>query len=113
MADQARGMQAELGWVLDPAHSGHGYASEAVRELIRYSSQDLGVRRIVADCFLENDASWRLMDRVGMRREAHAVRECLHRSGRWMDIVAYALLEDEWQEATRTRATSDNGRRPQ
>jgi hypothetical protein len=80
---QARGAQAELGWVLDPAYTGHGYATEAVRELLRYCFQDLGVHRVTANCFLDNDTSWRLMERVGMRRELHAVRESLHGSGRW------------------------------
>ena len=94
--DQARGAQAELGWVLDPAHTGSGYATEAVRELLRYCFEDLGVRRVTASCFLDNDASWRLMERVGMRRELHAVRESLHRSGQWLDTVAYAILVDEW-----------------
>ncbi len=70
--DQARGAQAELGWVLDPAYTGSGYATEAVRELLRYCFEDLGVRRVTANCFLDNDASWRLMERVGMRRELHA-----------------------------------------
>ena len=102
MEDAARGAQAELGWVLDPAHSGHGYATEAVRELLRHCFEDLGVRRVVANCFLDNDASWRLMERVGMRRELHAVRESLHRSGRWLDVVGYAVLADEW-EADRRR----------
>jgi RimJ/RimL family protein N-acetyltransferase len=92
VADQARGAQAELGWVLDPAHTGHGYATEAVRELLRYCFQDLGVRRVTANCFLANETSWRLMERVGMRRELHAVRESLHRSGRWLDTVGYAIL---------------------
>jgi RimJ/RimL family protein N-acetyltransferase len=96
VADRARGTQAELGWVLDPAHTGHGYATEAVRELLRHCFQDLGVRRVTANCFLDNGASWRLMERVGMRREVHAVRESLHRSGRWLDTVGYALLEEEW-----------------
>ena len=91
VADQARGTQAELGWVLDPAYTGHGYATEAVRELLRYCFQDLGVRRVIANCFLDNDTSWRLMERVGMRRELHAVRESLHRSGRWLDTVGYAI----------------------
>jgi RimJ/RimL family protein N-acetyltransferase len=99
VADQARDAQAELGWVLDPAHTGHGYASEAVRELLRYCFQDLGVRRVTANCFLANDTSWRLMERVGMRREQHAVRESLHRSGRWLDTVAYAILDEEWLPA--------------
>ncbi len=96
VADQARDTQAELGWVLDPAHTGHGYATEAVRELLRYCFEELGVRRVTASCFLDNDTSWRLMERVGMRREVHAVRESLHRSGRWLDSVGYAILKDEW-----------------
>lgn len=96
VADQARGTQAELGWVLDPVHTGHGYATEAVRELLRYCFQDLGVRRVTANCFLDNDTSWRLMERVGMRRELHAVGESLHRSGRWLDTLGYAILDEEW-----------------
>ncbi len=96
VADQARDTQAELGWVLDPAYTGHGYATEAVRELLRYCFQDLGVRRVTANCFLVNVTSWSLMERVGMRRELRAVRESLHRSGRWLDTVGYAILEEEW-----------------
>jgi RimJ/RimL family protein N-acetyltransferase len=96
VADRARDTQAELGWVLDPAYTGHGYATEAVRELLRYCFRNLGVRRVTANCFLDNDTSWSLMERVGMRREQHAVRESLHRSGRWLDTVGYAILQEEW-----------------
>jgi len=96
VADQARDTQAELGWVLDPAHTGYGYATEAVRELLRHCFQDLGVRRVTANCFLDNESSWRLMERVGMRRELHAVGESLHRSGRWLDTVGYAILAEDW-----------------
>jgi RimJ/RimL family protein N-acetyltransferase len=96
LGEQARYAQAELGWVLDPAHTGQGYTAEAVQELLRHCFQDLGVRRVTANCFLDNDTSWRLMERVGMRRELHAVRASLHRSGRWLDTVGYAILEDEW-----------------
>jgi RimJ/RimL family protein N-acetyltransferase len=99
VAGQARGTQAELGWVLDPRHSGHGYATEAVRELLRHCFEDLGVRRVVAGCFFDNEASWRLMERVGMRRETHAVRDALHRSGAWVDSLVYAVLADEWRGA--------------
>ena len=98
VADQARGAQAELGWVLDPTFTGHGYATEAVRELLRYCFDDLGVHRVIANCFLDNNDSLRLMQRVGMRRETHAVRESLHRSGRWLDTVVYAVLADEWHQ---------------
>lgn len=98
VAGQARGKQAELGWVLDPAYTGHGYATEAVGALISYCFGDLGVHRVTANCFAGNDASWRLMERLGMRREQHAVGESLHRSGRWLDTLGYALLDEEWSD---------------
>jgi|SRR5215213_673320 len=97
VADQARGVQAELGWTLDPAYRGRGLASEAVRELLRISFEELGLRRVIAQCFADNIASWRIMERVGMRREGHTVADSLHRSGQWLDAVEYALLADEWR----------------
>jgi RimJ/RimL family protein N-acetyltransferase len=98
VAEQAAGVQAELGWVLDPEHSGHGYASEAVRALLRICFEDLGLRRVSAECFAANEASWRLMERVGMRREVYTVKESLHRSGEWLDGMSYALLAEEWAQ---------------
>jgi RimJ/RimL family protein N-acetyltransferase len=96
--EPAQKVQAELGWVLDPEHGGHGYASEAVRELIRICFEELGLRRVTANCFADNEASWRLMERVGMRREIHTVRDSLHRSGSWLNGFGYALLADEWRK---------------
>ena len=93
---QAHDVQAELGWVLDPAHTGNGYATEAVRELMRLCFDELRLRRVVAFCFADNETSWRVMERVGMRRELHAVRESLHRSVEWLDVFGYALLSEEW-----------------
>jgi RimJ/RimL family protein N-acetyltransferase len=97
VAGQAKGVQAELGWCLSPEYGGRGYASEAVRALIRVAFEELGLRRVVANCFADNTASWRLMERLGMRRETHTVRESLHRSGEWLDGLSYALLADEWR----------------
>jgi RimJ/RimL family protein N-acetyltransferase len=97
VAALARGVQAEIGWCLDPAVEGNGYATEAVRELIRLAFEELGLRRLTALCFAANEASWRLMERVGMRREAYNVADSLHRSGTWMDGMAYALLAEEWR----------------
>jgi RimJ/RimL family protein N-acetyltransferase len=95
VADRAKGTQAELGWVLDPQHTGHGYATEAVRALVDIAFNGLGLRRVTAACFADNDASWRLMERVGMRRETYNIRDALHRSGDWLDGMVYALLADE------------------
>lgn len=105
VADRARGTQAELGWVLHPDHAGHGYATEAVRALLDVAFDELGLRRVTAACFAANDASWRLMERVGMRREAHTVRDSLHRSGEWLDGMVYALLAEEHRTAREAAST--------
>lgn len=96
--EQAAGTQAELGWCLHPDHAGKGYATEAVAALITASFEQLGLRRITAECFADNTSSWRLMERLGMRREAHTRKDSLHRSGEWMDGMLYAILREEWQQ---------------
>jgi RimJ/RimL family protein N-acetyltransferase len=95
---QARAVQAELGWVFHPDHAGRGYATEALLELFRVCFDVLGLRRVTASCFAANESSWRLMERVGMRRETSTVRDSLHRSGEWLDGLGYALLADEWRQ---------------
>jgi RimJ/RimL family protein N-acetyltransferase len=95
VADQVRGAEAELGWVFAPEHGGRGYATEAVRAAMSICFDGLGLRRVIANCFADNESSWRLMERVGMRREVHTVKDSLHRSGRWLDGLGYAMLADE------------------
>ena len=109
VATQAQGVQAELGWCLDPMHQGRGYATEAVTALMRLCFEDLGLRRVTANCFADNEQSWRLMERLGMRREVHTLRESLHRSGGWLDGMGYALLADEWREARLAEALHASG----
>ncbi|GAB3166082.1 GNAT family protein [Myceligenerans halotolerans] len=96
-ADQARGSQAELGWALDPTFGGKGLATEAVRELVRICFEELGLRRVTAGAFADNERSARVMERVGMRREAYTVKESFHRDLGWLDGIEYALLADEWR----------------
>lgn len=105
VTDRGLGVQAELGWVLAPSYAGRGYATEAVGELLRICFEELGLRRVMAQCFADNDASWRLIERLGMRREEYAVRDSLHRSGEWLDGMSYALLADEWRSARGARDT--------
>jgi RimJ/RimL family protein N-acetyltransferase len=94
--EQAAGTMAEIGYTFHPAYAGQGYATEATRELLRIGFEGLGVRRIIAQCFAANEASWRLMERLGMRREQHTKQDSLHRSGEWMDGMMYAILAEEW-----------------
>ena len=96
VAEKAVGVEAELGWTFDPAHHGRGLATEAIGALIGVCFDDLGLHRLVASCFSANEPSWRLMERVGMRREAHHLADSLHRDHGWQDEYVYAMLADEW-----------------
>ena len=95
--DRVKGTEAELGWMFDPAFGGAGYATEAVRTVINICFTMLDVRRVHAGCFADNTASWRLMERIGMRRETHSRATALHRDGTWHDSLSYGLLRDEWR----------------
>jgi RimJ/RimL family protein N-acetyltransferase len=111
VADDARDSQAEIGWGLDPAYQGHGYATEAATELVRVCFEVLAVRRITAGAFADNEPSRRIMERLGMRQETRGVRTTLHRNGTWVDNTVHALLADEWTSASgRRRGTGAGGR---
>jgi RimJ/RimL family protein N-acetyltransferase len=58
---------------------------------------ELGLRRVTAGCFAGNVASWRVMEKVGMRREQHGVRDSWHAELGWVDGFTYAVLADEWR----------------
>lgn len=92
---KADARQAEVGFTLAQAHQGQGYATEAVSRLIDYLFTEHNLHRIVANCDAENHASARLLERVGMRREAHHI-ENLWFKGRWSSEYWYALLRREW-----------------
>ena len=88
--------QGEIGFVMHPDHHGHGYATEAARVMLRLGFEDLGLHRIAARCDARNDASWRLMERLGMRREAHLIENEFVK-GEWTDELDYAMLDREWR----------------
>ena len=91
----ARGSEGLLGYLLDPAHHGRGYATEMVRAALDLAFGDLGLRRVTAGCFADNVASWRVMEKVGMRREQHGIRDSWHAELGWVDGFTYAVLADE------------------
>jgi RimJ/RimL family protein N-acetyltransferase len=86
----------EIGWVFERQHQRRGYATEAAKSLFAYAFESLHCHRVVATCQPQNPASWRVMEKLGMRREAH-FRQCLAReSGEWWDEYFYAILEGEY-----------------
>lgn len=86
----------EIGYVTHPDHQGHGYATEAAAELLRLGFEVVGLHRIMANADARNRASIRVMEHLGMRREAHLRENELIR-GEWTDGVIYAILDREWR----------------
>jgi RimJ/RimL family protein N-acetyltransferase len=87
--------QAEIGYVLNPAYQGHGYAVEAAAPLLRLGFTEFGFHRIYARCDARNTASYKVMERLGMRCEGHFIENELFK-GEWSDELQYALLQSEW-----------------
>lgn len=87
--------QGEIGFILHPDHQGKGYATEAATLILRLGFEELGLHRIVGRADARNVASAGLMERLGMRREAH-LRENEFIKGEWCDEVLYAVLASEW-----------------
>lgn len=88
--------QGEIGYIFHPDYQHLGYASEAVRALLTLGFRDLDLHRIYARCDTRNAPSYRLMERIGMRREAHFHEHLLVR-GNWDDEYIYAILRSEWR----------------
>jgi RimJ/RimL family protein N-acetyltransferase len=88
--------QGELGYIFHPDHGGRGYATEAARTMLRLGFERYGLHRIVGRIDARNAPSARVLERLGLRREAHFVQNEFIK-GEWTDEVVYAMLEDEWR----------------
>jgi ribosomal-protein-alanine N-acetyltransferase len=87
----------EIGWVFHPSYHRHGYATEGAQALLRHGFEARNVHRVIATCQPQNPPSRRVMEKLGMQREAH-FRECIERpDGTWWDEYLYAILENEWR----------------
>jgi RimJ/RimL family protein N-acetyltransferase len=97
VAERAKRTQAEIGWCVDPAYAGQGYASEGAAELLRLCFDGLKLRRVTAGAFAANAASIRVMEKIGMTVEGLGRQDSLHRDLGWVDGISAAVLADDWR----------------
>jgi RimJ/RimL family protein N-acetyltransferase len=88
--------EAEVGYTFSPAYHGKGYATEAATALVDLAFSGLGAHRVIGHLDARNTASAAVLERLGMRREAHFV-ENEWVKGEWTDDAVYAVLSSEWQ----------------
>ena len=89
--------QAMIGYSLARSFWGNGYASEAVSCLLGYLFGEMNLHRVSAECDVENVPSWRLLEKIGFRREAHLVENIFFK-GAYGSEYQYAMLLREWQQ---------------
>lgn len=89
--------QGEVGFAFNPDYHGRGYATEAVAAMIDLGFSEYDFHRIIGRCDALNTGSYRLMERLGMRREAHFVENEIFK-GDWGDEFVYAILKREWRD---------------
>ena len=98
--DDAR--QAMIGYTIASKHWRKGYASEVIPFLLEYLFEDMDIHRVSADCDVENVASYRTLEKLGFRREAHYVESFLA-NGVYTSEYHYGMLQREWREKFKRR----------
>ncbi|WP_246320285.1 GNAT family N-acetyltransferase [Paenibacillus qinlingensis] len=88
------GSQGELGYSINRDYWGFGFATEATKAMINLGFKDLKLHRIYATCRPNNVGSYRVLEKIGMRREGH-LRVDRFFKGKWHDSFLYAILRSE------------------
>lgn len=94
--------QGEVRFVNDPAMAGNGYMGEALSELFDLAFEQFRVHRLFVRCDGRNHHSAKLMQKLGMRLEAHYREHALFQ-GEWDEELHFAILAREWQSSTKVR----------
>jgi RimJ/RimL family protein N-acetyltransferase len=98
----ATAAQGELRFMLNPIFRGHGYAQEAVRKIIDVAFENFSIHRIFTRCDARNNRAVKLMQRIGMRLEAHYREHALFK-GEWDEELHFAVLDREWRRSDKVR----------
>ena len=89
---------ADFGFTFNRFYWNKGYATEGAQALLRVAFSHLNLHRVWATCDVRNRASWRVMEKLGMRREGEFKKD-LFQKGEWRDSYLYAILAEEWHPA--------------
>lgn len=94
------GDEAEIGWILHRDYWKQGYGTEMGNAMLKFGFDELCLHRILAHCDAENIGSFRVMEKIGMRREGLFIEgRPAHKQSdkKYGDELSYAILRDEWE----------------
>ena len=92
----AESNSAEIGYVINPAYHGQGLATEGARAVIEFGFKELKLHRIEARHMVGNDASHRVMEKLGMTAEG-TLREAYYVNGSYRSVTVCSLLASEFK----------------
>ena len=84
-----------MGYMLLPEYHGYGYMTEAVKKVIEYAFTKENYIRITTGCIKSHVASWRIMEKVGFRKEGEPIK-AQYNDGVMKDRVEYAINKDKF-----------------
>ena len=102
---EPNGLIAEIGFWIGVPFWGRGYCTEAGRVVMRFCFESLELQRLFAGHFAGNEASGRVQEKLGMRREGVARWGCA-RFGELHDRVMYGIIRPEWQDLQQRAAST-------
>jgi RimJ/RimL family protein N-acetyltransferase len=93
----------EIGYIFNKNFQGYGYATEAAKKVIEHGFTKLKIHKIIAGCDPKNKKSWKLLERLGMKREEKFKQHAYFRKTDkgepiWHDAYSYGLLRDEYRK---------------
>lgn len=92
--------RAEIGYDLAPAYWGQGIMKEALKAVLEYGFQEMGLNRIQAIIDSKNKRSMNLVQRLGFKKEG-VLRQRSYFRGRFLDDVCFSILRKEWEKPYR------------
>lgn len=95
-ATKVNRQEAELGYELHPDYWGQGYATEAAHAMLTFGFDTLQLQRVWAECITENEASVRVLERLGMCQEKRLSKHTWMQD-RWWDSLVYGIDKDAWR----------------
>jgi len=93
---------AKLGYAISADHWGHGYATDAVRAMLVFGFDTLGLHRVSAAIGPENQSSIAVVKRLGLTYEGR-IRHHVRTNGDWRDSLLYSILDEDWSPTTGER----------
>lgn len=91
-------MTWELGYIFNPRYHNAGFCTEAAQAIVGYGFRSMHAHKVTAHCDPLNYASWKVLEKIGMRREGHFMKKAFFRKDDggnplWHDCYAYGLVE--------------------